>query len=652
MASVNTASDQHDFNAGEPDLARQLAYRQRVHKAFREAWRPYLDRKGRWIESTPNFQGKRRRGMLWSALAFYSGDDPADHELGDGLIRQVELAEDHFMPGAAMTVLLQHGSAMAADARQRLEDYLLWSVPYLQGEDLRFHGYNDNHPAKAASVLALTGEYFDESTITDFALGRMRQFERVLKRRGFYSEFNSPTYSAVSLVPWAELVNHAKDPTIRELALAFEHRQWLDTAAHFHAPTGILAGPHSRAYADGFEGGSSHLNQVIAMALGAGPLIDPIDDAFDAERQHTADYHMGSHDTPDQQAFLIFATCTVLHVPRSLREMLLHKPYPFHVVGTYEHGSQREDNTHPCRHGDITSYLTEDYALGTSSHTWLNGRQNDVCYLNYRRCTSVEHMDDTQAVYCRYVIGDHWPGKRRINGETHPQSEVFNDQGLALTVQHENTAMVLYRPSIGQAEAVSADQLRMFIVWPLKGRRDVDEVWIGNRKLPGQVGYSPEEKCVFIKDGSILVGIRPLILTPMNSCHGRRVYIRRSDDHLVIELYNYQGWSPQQFMESDLQTVGNGFVMEVRTDQEAGGFDTFREMVHNAQTHDELFSHMRTVSYRRPGLELGASFNPATMTDRYREINGQAITPPPLAITGVDLATVPLLGGASPKASQ
>jgi hypothetical protein len=99
-------------------------------------------------------------------------------------------------------------------------------------------------------LLLGAGKLLNDSEIRkagEEKLGRMMRFTRTT---GSFEEYNSPTYSGIVLPALVSLADLEKDGP-----LAGDTRKLLEMfvrhlSLHYHAPTGELGGPHSRAYAD------------------------------------------------------------------------------------------------------------------------------------------------------------------------------------------------------------------------------------------------------------------------------------------------------------------------------------------------------------------------------------------------------------------
>ncbi|HSI86755.1 MAG: hypothetical protein ACAI35_10170 [Candidatus Methylacidiphilales bacterium] len=97
-------------------------------------------------------------------------------------------------------------------------------------------------------VTVMAGHELGDSDLLAYGQNRLRKFVAFTRDFGGFPEYNSPTYTAISI---AELSRMMRDfPTEVERALVREvlDRAWSEIALHWHAPSRQWAGPHSRSY--------------------------------------------------------------------------------------------------------------------------------------------------------------------------------------------------------------------------------------------------------------------------------------------------------------------------------------------------------------------------------------------------------------------
>lgn len=208
---------------------------------------------------------------------------------------------DIFLSSLVASHLAHYREAMGADLANRCEEHLNRFAIVDQGRspcaacyDYMFHGYNDNMPAMATRMLALTGQLLDRRDCLDASRFNLESLCAHFKRRGLCSEFTSATYSPLTIVSLNDIVQTATDTDIRELANACLQRVLLDVLGHWHAPTGTSGGTTARAYTVDQTQTLSVLNAFMWWLTGDDMTIPPIDalqsDAFAGSIHHARNF--------------------------------------------------------------------------------------------------------------------------------------------------------------------------------------------------------------------------------------------------------------------------------------------------------------------------------------------------------------------------
>jgi hypothetical protein len=231
----------------------------------------------------------------------------------------------------------------------------------------------------AWAALILAGERFAEPLAVASGAGRLRMFAHTVgdrrhaqHRQAVFSEYNSPTYTALDLWFLALIAEFAQDAGVRRLALFLEQRLWVETALYFHAPTQQFSGPHCRAYLDDSLGGWSALHCTMAVAFDVPILLDE-------QRSLGTD-----HPSAILENALI--AITPFHVPAEARRLAFGKPLPcslrFTTYGESYHENSAahrfEDGLYPGGWSQLTSWQTEEFAVGTASRPYVNAGHSDA----------------------------------------------------------------------------------------------------------------------------------------------------------------------------------------------------------------------------------------------------------------------------------
>lgn len=146
-----------------------------------------------------------------------------------------------------LLIYLRHNSVLPAKLGNQIKDAIRHAA--LSIERRNVSPFYTNIAVKGAFVNCCAGEILDDQKIGENGLMKLREFARTLDRTGSFSEYNSPTYTWVTLSALTRLKTYAKRAEVLDLADKLHHRLWEHIAAHWHAPTAQFAAPMSRCYA-------------------------------------------------------------------------------------------------------------------------------------------------------------------------------------------------------------------------------------------------------------------------------------------------------------------------------------------------------------------------------------------------------------------
>lgn len=332
-----------------------------------------------------------------------------------------------------------------------------------------------------------------------------------------------------------------------------------------------------------------------------------------------------------------------------LLELGLGKQLPFETHATTEYTSSTDmaAGAYPPAEGElanyeygagsgvISTYMTEDYALGTATCEFHNGIQTDAFHLLYRRVNPVTTQQNIGTIYARYSVNDDCP----------PEDEtLLEDQGRKLGIQHRNLAVQLHKAKPIFGNAVTS--LRLTLVIP---RRDgqFGQVWLGNQKLEGSSLVSKEPCPVFLQDGPVYMAFHTLLLTD----HGREYAVEAKwvNGHLLISFYNYSG-PVRNFGMKEMLLTANGFVAQIGRTAEYGSLEAFRAWASDILIRDswQNTAHSRFTTLRRTevcchGTSLSCEYSPVSEGVKHITVNGQPLSQEKLYISGFDCRTLPFL---------
>ncbi len=585
------------------------------------------------------------RERVNTVLALMAGD-AQDVAFGNLILDQVPLSpSDDFSTMNLIEMLLRHPQAVSPENTQRLLDVIAHEATLIQNDYNFFVGANDNFPAMGCFLMVVGGELVNDDRAVQAGLDSLYSARDLLGRRGFLSEYNSPTYAGVTLHGLDETANNARHSEARELARQASERMWLDVAAHWHPYLSFQAGPYSRAYHNNSIAWSALTNILMWTTFGDLVFLNPVRSLFE---EADTSYEARAGDLAFCQAGCGGYAGTIHHFPDYIGELVLAKSYPFRVRGTAEYGTfhvgeyRQLDSgalAHvPGRSADygadstyLNTYMEEDFAIGAATKPFCGGGQTDLFHVLWRRRAPATEWADLRTVFARYLINERQPEDAESGG-------LLYQHGNGFAIQDDRRALALYHPNGYLHEEVHA--LRLCLIMQ-ELTSPVEEVWIGDWRLEGNDGEAAEVDWVVVKDGPMLLAFHPLLGTNL----GREVALRsrQENGYRVLSFYNYQG-AARDFTQHELQIVQNGFVFEAATTADYPDVPAFLADLRQAQLSDSTVLEARRVRYLRGGRELFLWMDPALQTIKAAMVNGKQIAYEPLEITGVDASQLPWLG--------
>ena len=621
----------------------------------------WYDSRGAWtVASKP----PETRERLWIASALYRAEMRA---LADGVIRLGDTAQygsarfNIFDTNIAAALLIWYRERMAADVRAKLESLVRDGFSFKPGNrqpDYQFHGYNDNMPAKATLGLILGGELLGVPDAVEYGLWNLRQFRAMLVRAGTNSEFNSPTYSPLTIHAMGEIAEHARHPEARQLAHLIEERLWIDMAARFHPETGVLAGPHSRAYTADTLAHASCASALLWFNLGDAARPSPM--LLFERNSGLILHHMG--DLPFNIAQMCWFASGTFHLPDAALRMFTAKEYPFHAVATSEQGDAGPDfPARPCR---IETYLAEDFSVGTATTSMCGGEQTMTYFATYRRRKPVQSFRDVGTVFAKMVVNDNVPGLREHGRDeagayaNEGEADMLASRANTIAYQSDATALVLTHPhlslggsadahlqaAVNAAPALPLTSLSELVIFPAHSG-GADELIVAGERRDAWTGAVARCAWVACRRGRLLIGVRSLAYT--RTLGPVRLSLERINAYEVIRVQFYAG-ATRTFARGELRHVFGGFVAEHASVDEYASLEDFAVSLAAARFTDYFWT-TRRVRYRRdasrvrPRLEMEVSWSPGSQIPRFAAINGQPVRMPILQIDGIANEAVPFL---------
>jgi hypothetical protein len=564
----------------------------------------------------------------WQVALVLLGGEAAHRQLGAAVLRHAPRSPCHFRPSYAASILIRYTKYLSPAIGSSTEQYLLNSLPGAMTRDIRYHGYNDNFPSLATATLALAGRLLDHGVAREHARRNLSALTTLLRRRAWLSEFNSPTYTPITLAALAETAEFADDAEVREMALHCERRVWDDVAAHWHGPTCQPAGPYSRAYECDRVAQFNSLHVPVWLTTGSDCFLDPISSLFPPPSEQVI-HHSG--DLKFVQGFTAAIGAAPYHPPMGLSTRLWQKRLPATAAGDCEAGTCGEIAVgakprilYGCSGNFTTTWLAPEFSIGSSRRPFLDGNQACAFLAIWRTRARARTLAQIRSCYAVYAVNDQRPGQPNAS-PLHPsgldRDQVY-DHGRSVSLQKEATVLVLYRPKLELA-GLPIKRLSLQLVIPLRFASR-PEIWLGREKLPGPSAQSPIARSVTLREGSTVLHFRPLFRGDHGCCRAA-VTVEQENDYLLVSFFNFEAWSPRTFTERDLAETGNGFVCEVQELPALAPLEAVIDKFEQARIEDETYADRRSVQYERDGLQLSLAWCPATESVQSASINGEIV---------------------------
>ena len=396
--------------------------------------------------------------------------------------------------------------------------------PCSGANDYMFHGANDNMPAMATRTLVFAGELLGRQDLLDHGLFLLETLCANFQRRGLLSEYNSSTYTPITLVSLMDIAECAKNQEAREMAEACANRVLLDLVAHWHLGMGAPSGSSSRCYLPDHTLTLSTQNALM-WYLGFPGVIDPI-------KALTGDYDGPLHHGPDN-AFMTaqFVECFSPDFsrvrPGIVEFACQERAYPYEVRATLDAMKTTAVQTRTWQQPEwaLGTASTEMWATQSGQHVTLRGtllRAADSA--DWRSRVALWHYLQSGPLDWGDVIAP--PHNYRPAPTTHA-----GDYGQYHVIQDKGSAMVL--GNLGSALiGKEVDTLKLVIIASIFGQLP-DEMRVNETPLTEWAGEATAVDWHFLRFGTVFVGLRAA-----GMCEERALPVRRvlKDGYLRLEL--------------------------------------------------------------------------------------------------------------------
>ena len=599
--------------------------------------------------------GSGYREPLWAGAALYTGtqahiyminqcisswhDAPIDnnpHQMAGrhtdqfdifrttSMIHLLHRFHDKVTPGAekVMRVHVEHGTRTFSGSGQ---------------PDIKFHGANDNMPMEATCGLIFSGEILGNQGAIEQGWWNLNQFRLLLSRGAWASEFNSSTYSALTLAGAAQIATHSANPEIRALARDIEHRMWAELLLHYHPSTFMQAGPQSRAYSVDAVGHTHSVQMLLWVAFGAEKSgRDPFRTSFQLDGREVIHFHGAALQNAAEYTQLL--DCD-FQVPTDLAALIDGRHYPARLRGRAEAMGVFE---HRAASYHTQTYMEEEFSLGSVDVPMVTSQTSSL-HATYKLKPKTSDFRDGATIFFNYLVSDRKYGTLQKSDCGQFESELFTGQdGWLYTLQKDNVGLISASPNLSKAP-IETDLLTFDVVFPCHYGK-IKRTIIGHGPVrDGATGESVEVVPVSIEAGEVFVHIQPLLPTNLSRTAALR-FVEHNDRYQVLRLINYEG-TKRTFSREQLQFIANGAVMTIEAKKKYASLEEFHREKSDARIVDYLLFHLRFTEFQNKDAWFLLTYSLANPGAQTEAVDGRHVWQPVFESNQIDVTKLPFVTG-------
>lgn len=260
-----------------------------------------------------------------------------------------------------LLVYLRHAATLPPRISSSIKDSIRHAAISIERRNVS--PFYTNIAVLGSFVNCCAADVLGDAKLGASALARLREFAGTVDQTGSFSEYNSPTYTWVTLTNFTRLKSYAKSPEVRHLSEKLHRRLWEHLSAFWHASTSQFAGPMSRCYSTDL-GSPLWLQKALNNRIRFVSLADIKAGKIPWEAGETG---ISEYRCPPDLLAKFFRPAE----PNQHREIFIagDKLLDDGAVGVFE-------RTSPVRPVQGTRYQTSDFSLGTANRSdfWIQRR--------------------------------------------------------------------------------------------------------------------------------------------------------------------------------------------------------------------------------------------------------------------------------------
>jgi hypothetical protein len=179
-------------------------------------------------------------GSPWHGLwGYYAEEPPAKMSPADW-----NWAD--FNGAALLMIAHRHGERLGPALRTRVLEAIRHAAASVRKRNVSM-SYT-NIAVQGTFVTLAAAQLLGDADMRNYATERLSRLAAAIDETGSFAEYNSPTYSEVTIANLTRMRMTLNDGVAQTLAERIHYRAWMHLGKHWHAPTMQLAGPQSRCY--------------------------------------------------------------------------------------------------------------------------------------------------------------------------------------------------------------------------------------------------------------------------------------------------------------------------------------------------------------------------------------------------------------------
>lgn len=563
------------------------------------------------------------RETAWYAITLLESKQEADHRLANQMLENLIVKDGTHAPCTLFVIYQRYRQLLSKQAQKQILSNLERNLPI--SALVRYSDGNVNHPLAAYVNLVCSGELFQDQTSIILGRNLLKNFQQTISSRTHknfqqaeMAEYNSPTYTALDLWFLALAAEFAQDEAVKSLARFLEEQLWINVALHWHEPTQQFVGPFSRAYAEDSLGGFSALHCTFGFAFQNEIYVNP---DLPVKFNH-----------PSALIENAFIAILDFHVPDRAKSIAFQKLLPYYFRMTtyceqYHENARSAENIstfdpeiYPGGWADLTSYLDEEFCLGTASRPYVNGGQNDTFTLRYRRSNQVNDLKDFRSLFTRMVFNGSRFGQDNFCHVTgFPISKDYlYEEGRPFCFQQKNKAIIGYVPKrVGHADVT---ELRLDLIF--SHHAPFDHFSVDDEEISAFPFQKKEFKKIVIADYHTYLAIFSIQPSLLSDFQGK-ISIAEFDEFLIISIYNYQG-KKQDFSKELMSQTLNGFAFLAESKKNFPEFQDFKKYADSIRVSRKIEKPLiHQIKFQANDEEMIFRFDPLSERIVERTLNGE-----------------------------